>query len=329
MFKCNISISVYDEVMKKVSFGRSTILISILAASSLILGVATAYYHEECVKLRQTYSSLHAEHGLLEETYYSLVWEYEKLKLPNASLLLFDYSGPKPEPNMLSYGTPQIMITYPYGLQEYADAILKICDTALSKYLAIFGISCPNIHVFIYIESERPVEYPLGTTPENYRIYSYLASTYDLRPSARAWVYGYTHEIGHIIFRTDNWTFNEGWADYAAGFRIVSEVYRELGDDAWPKPYNYSEREGRERFLRLINDPAFCQPNTMYAAGKILYTIDQKYGPSIFKSAIVKMQPTRVGMYRYPIYKLEEFKSVLVELTNDTSIPELFSQNGF
>lgn len=78
-----------------------------------------------------------------------------------------------------------------------------------------------------------------------------------------------------------------------------------------------------------MNDSDLCKPGTMYAAAKILYTIDQKYGPTIFKSAIDKMQPTYVGMYRYPIYKLEEFESLLVELTKDTSLLELFSENGF
>jgi len=67
----------------------------------------------------------------------------------------------------------------------------------------------------------------------------------------------------------------------------------------------------------------------MYAAGKILYTIEQRHGPAIFKSAIDKMQPTYIGMYRYPLYRLEEFKNALAELTNDTGIIDLFSENGF
>lgn len=275
------------------------ILLSTLTASSLILAVTTAFYYTQ----------------------------YEQLRRASTGLWFFGHSGSQPSP--ASAEVPQVLITYPPGFQEYAGAILKICDIALSKYQKVFGMSSPNIHVFIYSDAER---LSLGTTAWNYRIYNHLRSIDDFKPPTMGGahhVYGFIHEIGHIMFNTDNSTFDEGWAHYAASFRIVREVYRELGDDIWPTPYNYSNTEGEDRFLRQMNDPSLRKPGNIFAAGKILYTIDQKHGPAIFKQAKDKMHPTYVGMYDYPIYSLEEFKNVLVELTDDPSLLELFSENGF
>lgn len=271
--------------------------------------------------LNTTYQNYMATHSHSNSEYDDLNTAYQNYM----ATLLFNHSGYPPSPTE----DPQIFITYQAGLQEYTTAILKICQIALFKYLGVFGMSSPSIHVFIYTNASDII---LGTTPFNYRIYLYIRSIEDLGPPTMSHphhVYGFIHEIGHIMFTTDNSIFNEGWANYAAGFRIVSEVYHYLGDNAWPQPYNYSETEGRKRFLSQINNSSLCQPNTLVAASKVLYTIDQKYGPRIFKSAIDKMHPTYYGRYRYPLYTLEEFKTVLADLTNDTAILDLFSEYGF
>ncbi len=286
-----------------------------LTASYVALGSTAVFYHIRYNQLRQTYEQLDEEYKLLNQTY--------------VSLRLFDHSGHPPSPSAISTEVPQILITHPAGFQEYATAILKVCHTALLKYTRVFGMSSPNIHVFIYTNASKR---SLSTTPANYRVYLYIQSIKDLEEPTKSHlhhVYGFIHEIGHIMFMTDNNIFNEGWANYAAGFRIVSEVYHDLGDDVWPQPYNYSRIEGRERFLNEINNASLSQPNTFYAASKILYTIDLNYGPRIFKYAVDRLHPSEVGMYGYPIYSLEDFKNSLVELTNDTTILKLFSENGF
>ena len=319
--------------MRKISY---TMLILILAASSLTFGVTTAYLYNVQARLsgdyellRQNYASLQAKYEQIDQTYHDLTWQYEYLRWQyehnRTKLCLFD-SSRSILPGHPSE-VPNVLITYPDGFQDYAVAILKICDTALSKYVEVFGMSTSDIHVLINTSSS---DLSLGCSTGDYRIFLYLPGERYFRPPPYGpnHVYGYIHEIGHLMFLTYNEGFNEGWSHYTAS-KIVDQVYHELGDDAWPQPYNYSRTEGMERFLRDINDPSKCQPNTVYAAGKILYTIEQRHGPAIFKSAIDKMQPTYIGMYRHPLHRLEEFRNALAELTNDTGIIDLFSENGF
>jgi archaellum component FlaC len=266
----------------------------------------------------------------------SLQSQYEQLNQTYTSSFLFSSSGALTALGMPSAGNsyvPQIFITYPAGFQEYADAILKICDTALSDYGEVFYMYNNNyydrplvIHIFIYTNAS---DVSLGTTPWNYRIYLQVRSIDDMSPQVAHHVYGFIHELGHITFLTDNGTFDEGWAHYAASIRILPEVYSQLGDDAWPQPYNYSQTEGSTRFLNEITNSSLTTPGTFYAAAKILYTIDQKYGPLIFKQAMDICHPSPKGSYNYPIYSLNEFKNALVSLTNDTSLLQLFEENGF
>jgi hypothetical protein len=232
-----------------------------------------------------------------------------------------------------------ILVTYPDGFEEYASAISKICDLALSEYAHVFGMVKPQlpIHVFIYANASASGQKAptLGTTVANYSIYLYVDSVEDLEPptvpSHAHHVYGFIHEIGHIMFFTDNLMFSEGWADYAAAYRILPEVYSILGNSAWPIPYNYSQTEGRERILTEINNSSLTNPRTAFAAAKVLYTIDQKYGPLIFKKAMANaiVNATYYGSSHYPVYRLKDYENALVRLTNDTSLSQLFEENGF
>ncbi|UCE10764.1 MAG: hypothetical protein JSW61_02190, partial [Candidatus Thorarchaeota archaeon] len=260
--------------------------------------------------------------------------EYESLEsqYPTYYGDLFESSGelspcgewpPSKSPIGHPSDVPMVFVAYPPGFEEYATAILKICETGFLKYVEVFGLSTADIHIFIRTNQESL----FACYSHEYRIFNYLRSIDDCRPPPNGahHVYGFLHEMGHMVFSTDNGAFNQGWAHYAAS-RIVDEVYRELGDTAWPRPYNYSKTEGKQR---LLADIARTQPGTYDAASGVLYTIDQRHGPTIFKATIDKMHPTYIGVYRYPLYSLEEFKSTLVELTNDESLLELFSENGF
>jgi uncharacterized coiled-coil protein SlyX len=264
----------------------------------------------------------------------SLQSQYEQLNQTYTSSFLFNSSlWPVSPENTL---WPQIFITYPAGFQEYANAILKICATALGDYVEVFNMPNKNyfdhpltIHIFIYTDASSV---SLGNTAYDYRIYLYVRSIEDMQPPSITgfhWVYGFIHELGHIMFPIYNGEFDEGWAHYAASIRILPGVYSQLGDDAWPQPYNYSQTEGSARFLSEINNSSLTTPGSYYAAAKILYMIDQKYGPLIFKEAMDMCHPTDYGLTDYPIYSLAEFKNALVSLTNDTSLSQLFEGNGF
>ena len=281
------------------------VLLVVLAASSTALGMTTAFYYMKSEHLQQ----------------------YEQIQdsmLFNSSHSIIPCLRTWPPSDGHTERTPNVFITYPNGFQEYATSILKICDTALAKYLEVFAMTTPDIHIFIRTDLD---DLFACAVPHEYQIFNYLRGMSDCAPppSGPHHVYGFIHEIGHLMFMTDNGIFNEGWAHYAAS-KIVDEVYRELGDTAWPRPYNYSKTEGKER---LLADIARAQPGTIYGASEVLYTIEQRHGPAIFKATIDKMHPTYIGIYRYPLYSLEEFKSTLVELTSDESLLELFSENGF
>lgn len=264
----------------------------------------------------------------------SLQSQYEQLNQTYTSSFLFSSSKDMRSP--YNWDSPQIFIAYPAGFQEYANAILKICEQAMTDYSDVFYVyngtyfdrpSAINIFIYtnVYVLS-------LSTLPWYYRIYLFVPSIKDMAPpniTGIHWVYGFIHELGHITFFTDNDNFSEGWAHYATAFRILPEVYSQLGDDAWPQPYNYSQTEGPAWFLNGIQNSSLTTPGTEHAAAKILYTIDQKYGPLIFKKAMNICHPTPRGFYDYPIYSLDEFKNALVSLTNDTSLLQLFKENGF
>jgi uncharacterized coiled-coil protein SlyX len=278
----------------------------------------------QIAKLQNQIAELSNNLGLLQT-------QCEQLNQTYTSSYFFSSSDGMPSPG--NSQEPQILVTYQAGFQEYAKAILKICDTALNDYCAVFNMyngvyaDCPLvIHVFIYTNAPS---LRLSTTPYDYRIYCYVRSINDTSPKVAHWVYGFIHELGHITFLTDNTNFDEGWAHYAAAFRILPEVYAQLGDDAWPQPYNYSQTEGITWFLNKIDNSSIATPGTMYAASKILYVIDQEYGPLIFKKAMKTCHPTLEGFYNYPIYDLKEFEGALVSLTNDTSLWQLFNENGF
>ena len=223
-------------------------------------------------------------------------------------------------------------ITYPHGLDDYAEAILKICDNAHWAYYEIYHLSFPvavRISIFIFPSSHIQLE------TKRYHIYLHLPSDEYLLPPTISGVFnifGFCHEIGHIMFMVDNGPFSEGWASYAAAFQLVPFVYRSLGEDAWPQPYNYSKYDGPDRYLKFIENEKLCKPSTSFAAVKILYTIDQKYGAELIGWSINTLKKRHTPshyMYGYPQYSLEKFKEILVELTNDSTILGLFSEYGF
>ena len=262
----------------------------------------------------------------------SLQFQYEQLNQTYTSSFLFNSSDGMPSPS--NSWQPQIFITYPAGFQEYANAILKICDTALTDYCYVFGMYDgvyvalpPVIYVFI---STNASSITLVHTAEDYRIYLYVRSIKDMANTTYIhWIYGFIYELGAITFSIDNDYFGDGWINYADRFRILPDVYSQLGDDAWPQPYNYSQVEGIPRFLNQINNSSLTTYGSSLAASKVCYVIDQEYGPLIFAKAMENCHPTLSGFYNYPTYNFNEFKNALISLTNDTSLLQLFSENGF
>ena len=232
------------------------------------------------------------------------------------------------------------VITYPYGLDDYAEAILQICSKASQGFKAIYRLSVQtSARISIYVSSNCS---QLLLYTNYYQIYLNLTTDEDLLPPTMGGhhqIFGFCHEIGHMIFLVDNYDFNEGWATYSAAFRIVPYVYQSLGQNVWPQPYNYSEADGSDRYLKFVfENQTLCTPGSMYAATKLLYTIDQKcgqYGPLLLGDAIRTLEKNgslKHGL-GYPWYNLGEFKDTLTRQLasyfNDTTIESLFSEYGF
>lgn len=246
---------------------------------------------------------------------------YYYLYRPYEGSILFKYSGAQPS---IYTEEGQVFICYPPGFQEYGDAALKICDVAMGSFRTYFGMVCPSIQIFFYMNANETEIY----NSDNYKIYWYLTDARWLRPPPDGpyHIYGFCQAIAKVALSFDNGTFTVGWAFYA-GSEIVELVYLELGNNAWPQPYDYSASEGNERLMKSIID---TEPGSYLAATKILYTIELEHGARIFKQALNTIEPSMyTGMYRRPVYSLNDFKNALVRVTNDNAILDLFSENGF
>lgn len=236
-------------------------------------------------------------------------------------------------------GYPPLSISYYYEtnftVESYADAILNILNVSRQGYFEVFGyggLIPSSIHVHLSKNSSRA--YPRLHVVNN-NIYYIVSSDNDLLSPESGYqvpchVFGLAHELGHMVFMTDDPDFNEGFAIYTAAYRIVPYVYNVLGNGAWPNPYNYSKREGQNYFLYFINNESLCKPGNMYTAAKILYALDQEYGPGIIGEAIsiVKNERSKNVFAGYRL-SLQYFVDALVQLTNNYSILNLFAENGF
>lgn len=238
-------------------------------------------------------------------------------------------------------GTPSISISYyfetNFSVEPYADAILNILNVSRQGYSEIFGnggLILSSIHVFL--EKNDSLTQPKLYTDGLDSIYLTVSSDDDLlSPQNRttysaSMVYGFAHELGHIMFATDDPDFNEGWAVYTAEYQIVPYIYSTLGDGAWPNHYNYSQLEGRTRFLSIVNNESLCKPGNSYTAARILFTLDQEYGPRTIGNAVSLVKSKYSSLILSGVEpKLQYFADALVQLTNNASIPNLFAENGF
>lgn len=119
---------------------------------------------------------------------------------------------------------------------------------------------------------------------------------------------------------------------YAAAFQIVSHVCRDLGEDVWPQPYNYSKYDGADRYLTFFENETVCRRGSHCAVAKILCTIDQEYGAELMEGTSRPLKERHTASHyarRYSQYSLEKLKEILVELADDSTILTLFSECGF
>lgn len=223
--------------------------------------------------------------------------------------------------------------------EEYADAILNLCEVAYQGYKEVYGIDLLKDYPDpkIQITARFGGRLALWVAPDSNPDINLVAPNIErLGPPRQAGgkgahhVYGFVHEMGHITIAFDEekgaWT--QGIAHYI-GSQLLPYVEKRLGDKAWPVPYDYVNIEGPPRLMKGIEK---AEPGTHDAACKVLYEIEKKHGPKVIGQAVYKTKEMGHsslmpgGVKQYPI---ENFKSALIEITGDKEIEKLFSDNGF
>lgn len=127
---------------------------------------------------------------------------------------------------------------------KWAPAYANICDAVFQGYLETFGYTLPEpLAVSISVTGEETRLWTDGKSA----VFLQLRQEDDLLPSSRYKnVYGMCHEPGHIFMYSGLSSIaglpegvGEGWAHYC-GSVICDYVWKVLGKDAYPVPFDYS-----------------------------------------------------------------------------------------
>jgi hypothetical protein len=217
--------------------------------------------------------------------------------------------------------------------EKYADAIIKLCETAIAGYKEWYSIDVLEIYPdrTIKVSARKGQKIALWVSPQTYpSINLTITSEKGLAPPTEGgphYVYGFVHEFGHIAIGFDNGAWTQGIA-YYIGSTLLKYVDEKLGASAWPRPYNYVNIEGPPRLMKGINA---AKAGTEDAACKILYEVEKKHGAKAIGKAVeyTKKHARWKPFGGTKAYFVEDFKKALMETTQDESIVELFEENGF
>ncbi len=207
---------------------------------------------------------------------------------------------------------------------EYAKALLAIAIEARRVYAEDFGFDMPA-KLTLNIQKRSDGRTRLWTDG-NSQMFLEIASVEDLAPPSQSGyfnIYGMCHEIGHMVmYRKAKLIgmpegLGEGWAHYA-GSVVTDHVYKKLGQNIWPQPYNYSETEGVARLAKQAKDSADTKDASKRVA-LLFYQTQQKYGEEKVMAAMkTALDQKPLGQQIMPL-----FSDALVKLTNDESVRTL------
>lgn len=203
---------------------------------------------------------------------------------------------------------------------EYAKALLTIAVEANHVYADTFGFDMPK-KLTLNIEKTPNGRTQLWTDGDS-QMFLNLKSSEDLAPPTQSGVYniyGMCHELGHMaMYRSIKMIglpegVGEGWAHYA-GSVVVDHVYKKLGKNIWPQPYNYSEVEGIARLAKSASN-ADAEKDPTIRAALVFYKAQQQYGEDKVMTAMKDaLQGEPMGKDVMP-----DFANALVKITNDAS----------
>ncbi|HUT73251.1 MAG TPA: hypothetical protein VM221_00260 [Armatimonadota bacterium] len=232
-------------------------------------------------------------------------------------------------PSPRTFAGDRTTVSYAKVDPAYAQAIARICDTALAGYEDLYGLEMPaRIAVHVSLDPQQPLRL---WTDGDASIFLQLSDEWDLQPPQLSGVfnvYGFCHELGHIaMYRRMSSLVGipdgvaEGWADYS-GAMICGHVWEKLGQRAWPQPHNYYEQGGPGRFERRMQgfDPARSGPEAQ--AAHVLYLIDKRYGRATVGRALAAALAERPDGGRL----VRLFRAELVKLTGDEAAGALIPE---
>jgi hypothetical protein len=139
---------------------------------------------------------------------------------------------------------------------KFSKTILQNCEMDLVGYKAIYGFDLKQkrkIRVFTILNEKKPTSLYVYPNADPIEIHLDVNKINDLnRPAEGGYnnIYGFAHELGHVIMMFDDGNFGEGFATYF-GLHITDYLFTQLGDSAWPYPYNYIENEGSGMIKKL------------------------------------------------------------------------------
>lgn len=171
----------------------------------------------------------------------------------------------------------------------YPKAILAVTQAARDIYANTFHCDMP---AFVEVEVKKDSYANTNLwTDGNSRFFLTVRSMDDLLPPMRSGyfnIYGICHELGHIaMYRRIRMLglppgVGEGWAHFA-GSVVTDEVYKRLGKNVWPVPYDYRE-DGMARLQKTSENPD-AQKDATTRVAVIFLKADEKYGaPVVFKA---------------------------------------------
>lgn len=212
--------------------------------------------------------------------------------------------------------------------EEYAAAIMKVAEAARGVCADTYGCDMPQ-KLEIILKKDPTVNTALWDDGESV-ICLTVENLRNLGPPGQSGyynIYGICRSIGHLAMSRrvtdlglDNMVVT-GWADYS-GSVLIDEVYKKLGSDVWPVPYDYSG-EGMQRLGDRLTNPPLEHYGYADATTIVLYNADRKYGTDKIFEAMREAVEGESG--KIPGKDaIPRFIEALVKVTGDESARSIF-----
>jgi len=175
-----------------------------------------------------------------------------------------------------SMSTEHVIVYYPERYDIYAECIARLLEAALDACVQKFHFLYEH-RITVTIEHSNRSALWVGV-PEPQITWEFSEERHLLPPAKGGPhnVYGFIHELGHLIlWIEDAPSLAQGWADYF-GFTLMPLVWEQLGESAWPIPHNYWEIELQRR--KNWEERALSNPESDTWAAWYFWQLEQRYG---------------------------------------------------